>query len=222
MSSFVWMKVLESTPERYDRGIRLLSRGRIDEVYDRIAARVAGPRRRVLDIGCGTGGVSLACAARGADVVAIDSNAEMLEVARHKPVPPGGGRIEWLQLDAAEVEDRVPAASLDAVVSCLVFSELSPEAQAYALRAAFSRLKPDGAIVIADEIAAGGALRRAWRRLLRLPLVSLTYLLTQTTTRPVDGLAARVRAAGFVNVEETRLWSGSFMILYAARQEGPA
>lgn len=28
VSSFVWMKVLKSAPERYDLGVRMLSRGR--------------------------------------------------------------------------------------------------------------------------------------------------------------------------------------------------
>lgn len=219
MSSFAWMKVLESTPERYDQGIRLLSRGRIGDVYDRIARMAAGPGRRVLDIGCGTGGVSLACAARGARVTAVDRNAGMLEVARRKPVPPGEGRVDWLELDAAEIEDRVPEASLDAVVSCLLFSELSPDEQAYTLRAAFKRLKPGGVIVLADEAASGGALRRLWHRLRRLPLAAVTYLLTQATTRPVDGLAERVRAAGFTGLEQTWLWSGSFLILRALRPE---
>jgi ubiquinone/menaquinone biosynthesis C-methylase UbiE len=221
MSSFVWMKVLESTPERYDRGIRLLSLGRIEDVYRRIAETVAGPGRRVLDIGCGTGGVSLACAARGAHVIGIDLNAGMLEVARSKPVPEGGGSVEWLELDAAEIQGRVPEESLDAVVSCLAFSELSPEEQTYVLRVAFSRLKPGGELVIADEAASGGAFGRAWRGLRRLPLVLLTYLLTQTTTRPVSGLAERVRAAGFARVEQTELWSGSFLFLHAARQRLP-
>ncbi len=66
MSSFVWMKFLESAPERYDLGIRMLTGGRIAEAYERIAALAAAPGKRILDIGCGTGGVSLACAARGA------------------------------------------------------------------------------------------------------------------------------------------------------------
>ena len=66
MSSFVWMKVLESAPERYDRGIRMLTRGRIGAVYERIARSVAAPGKRILDVGCGTGGVSFACAAHGA------------------------------------------------------------------------------------------------------------------------------------------------------------
>ncbi len=33
VSTYVWMRVLESVPERYDLGIRLLSLGRIDLVY---------------------------------------------------------------------------------------------------------------------------------------------------------------------------------------------
>ena len=40
MSSFAWMKFLESAPERYDRGMQLLSRGRIGDVYERIAALI--------------------------------------------------------------------------------------------------------------------------------------------------------------------------------------
>ena len=72
MSTYVLMKVLESTPERYDRGIRILSGGAIDRVYEEIARRAAAPGRRVLDLGCGTGGVTLTCAARGAAVVGIE------------------------------------------------------------------------------------------------------------------------------------------------------
>lgn len=82
MGSFVWMKVLESAPERYDRGIQMLSGDHIGEVYARVAELGAGPGARVLDIGCGTGGVSLCCAAREATVTGVDFDAGMLEVAR--------------------------------------------------------------------------------------------------------------------------------------------
>lgn len=205
MSSFVWMKVLESTPERYDRGIRLLSRGRIDDVYQRIAELGAAPGKRVLDIGCGTGGVSLACAARDARVTGIDIDAGMLEVARSKP---GAGSVEWLELGVAEIGDRFAPESLDAVVSCLAFSELSPDEQRYALDIALSRLVPGGVLAIGDEIAT-----HAWHRVARAPLALATYVLTQTTTRPVADLPERVRAAGFDHVVEERLWAGSFAIV---------
>jgi ubiquinone/menaquinone biosynthesis C-methylase UbiE len=211
MSTFVWMKVLESAPERYDRGIRLLSGGHIQEAYDRIAALAAAPGRRILDIGCGTGGVSIACAARGAIVTGIDIDASMLEVARRRPVP-ANGHVAYVELGAAEVEDRFRPESFDAIVSCLAMSELSADETDYVLRIARSRLVPGGVIVIGDETVPEGAFARWAYRLRRLPVAALTYVLTQATTRPIANLDERLRAAGFVEVASERLWSGSFVI----------
>jgi len=217
MSSFVWMKVLESAPDRYDLGIRMLSRGRIDEVYERIAALVAAPGKRVLDVGCGTGGLSLACAARGAAVTGIDINAGMLEVARSKPVPIQGS-VAFLELGAAEIGDRFGERSLDAVVSCLTMSELSPEEQNYVLRLAYSRLVPGGMIVIADETLPQSSLSRLVYWLWRLPVMMATYLLTQTTTRPLRDLRQQVQTVGFADIVEERMWSGSFLIIRAVKE----
>jgi ubiquinone/menaquinone biosynthesis C-methylase UbiE len=211
MSSFVWMKILESAPERYDRGIHMLTRGRIQDIYERIATAAAAPGKRILDIGCGTGGASLACAERGATVIGIDRDAGMLDVARTKLAGPGN--VEYFQLAAAEIEDRFAADSFDAVVSCLAMSEMSPDEQDYALRITWSRLVPGGLVVVADETMPDREFARLVFRLRRAPLVALTYLLTQTTTRPVEGLARRVKAAGFSDVKEERLWSGAFAIV---------
>ncbi len=216
MSTFGWMKVLESAPERYDRGIGALSGGRIRDVYDRIAALAAAPGKRVLDIGCGTGGVSLACAARGALVTGIDIDTGMLEVARRKPAP-AAGQATFIELGAAEIEDRFAPESFDAVVSCLAISEMSPAETDYVLRTALSRLVPGGLIVIGDETLPAGRLARWAYRLWRLPVVVLTYLLTQTTTRPVADIEARLRAAGFAGVTAEHLWSGSFVIVRGVR-----
>jgi len=217
MSSFVWMKILESAPERYDRGIRMLSGGRIQGVYERIAALAAAPGKRVLDIGCGTGGATLACAARGARVVGVDIDEGMLEAARAKPTA-ASGNTEFMQLAAAEIADRFAAGSFDAVVSCLAMSEMSRDEQDYTLRAAFSGLVPGGLIVIGDESLPEGGFSRLIFRLSRAPIAAATYLLTQTTTRPVRDLARRVEAAGFSNVTEERLWSGSFLIVQGIKR----
>ena len=216
MTSFVWMKVLESAPQRYDRGIRMLSAGRIAAAYERIADLAAAPGKRILDIGCGTGGVTLACAARGASAVGIDIDAGMLEVARAKPVP-GSGSAEFIQLGAAEITDRFAAGSLDAVVSCLAMSEMSPEEQDYALGAAYTCLAPEGVLVVADETTPQGPMSRLAYRLRRLPVAAAAYLLTQTTTRPLRGLCPRVRAAGFSIVSAEPMWSGSFLIVHAVK-----
>lgn len=217
MSSYVFMKVLESAAHRYDLGMRLLSLGRIDDLYARVADLTATAGDRVLDIGCGTGGVALGCAVRGGHVTGIDANAEMLEVARSKADRVTiSGSVEWLQLSAAEIEDRFAESTFDAVTACLVFSELSPDEQAYTLGTAMSRLRPGGLMVVADEVAPAARLPRTLHRLGRLPLELVTYLLTHTTTREVSGLGERLGAAGFFDVHEERL-RATFVIAHGRR-----
>jgi demethylmenaquinone methyltransferase/2-methoxy-6-polyprenyl-1,4-benzoquinol methylase len=217
MSSYVFMRVLESSARRYDRGMRLLSRGRISKVYTAVADRIAAPGLRILDMGCGSGGVALACAARGAEVVGIDRNADMLEVARSKGLPFGAkGSVEWQQLGVAEIEDRFEASSFDAITGCLLFSELSAGERNYTLTTALTRLRPGGDLVLADEIVPDSALGRLRHRLVRAPLALLTYLATQTTTRAVKSLAGAVEAAGFILVEDHRPWS-DFAVVHGRR-----
>jgi len=221
MSSYAYMKLLESAPERYDRGIRMLSRGTIDRVYRRMAEKVASPGKRILDIGCGTGGVALACADRGADVVGIDRNPAMLEIALSKPVP-GAGSVEWIELGAMEIEDRFAEEAFDAAVACLVFSELAATEQSYVLRTVHSRLKPGGVLVVADEVLPKTGARRLWARLRRLPLAVLTYVLTQATTRPVEHLPRLMREAGFAEVDEERVERSGISIVGGARERSGA
>jgi len=220
MSSFAFMKVLESSPNRYDRGIKMLSRGRIKEVYLKIAEMVAAPGKRILDIGCGTGNVSLACAACGATVIGVDSNAEMLEVAKSKSKKAGlEDKVEWLELGVAEIASRINERSLDAAVSCLTFSELTPDEQTYTLSTAYSCLKPGGVIVIADEVVPEDSFNRFRHRLVSLPLVLVTYILTQTTTHPLRNPSPLLQKAGFTNIETTSMWS-TFVIIRAFREVG--
>jgi ubiquinone/menaquinone biosynthesis C-methylase UbiE len=220
VSSYAYMKVLESTPLRYDRGIRMLSGGAIGEVYRRVAELAAGPGKRVLDVGCGTGNLSYACASRGAQVVGLDSNAGMLDVARRKASSAEGGeRVELVELDAMEIEDRFGPSSFDAAVSCLLFSELEPEERAYVLETLRTRVRGRGTVVIADEVAPEAAGARALWRIARAPLVAATWLLTQTTTHPVDGLEALLAEAGLIDVRSERM-KGSFAVVRGTVPEG--
>ena len=82
MSSLALMRWLESSPGRYDVGMRVLTFGRITRLHTAVAdAAVTKPGDRVLEIGCGTGSVTALLLERGARVTAIDQAPEMLERA---------------------------------------------------------------------------------------------------------------------------------------------
>jgi demethylmenaquinone methyltransferase/2-methoxy-6-polyprenyl-1,4-benzoquinol methylase len=153
--------------------------------------------------------------------VGIDINPGMLSVARDKaahrrPAP----AVDWIELGAMELEDRFAPDSFDAVVSCLTFSELSPDERAYVLRIALRLLRPGGSLVVADEVLPRCRASRVWRRVRRLPVVLATWALTQTSTHPIEGLADAARAAGFADVVEERLGHGDFAIVSGRRAGG--
>ena len=87
MSTYVYMKVLESAPERYDRGIDRLSGGRIGGIYERIAERCRG--LDVVDMACGEGYGTAVLARRARRVTGVDANPEAHEHARLKYTRPG-------------------------------------------------------------------------------------------------------------------------------------
>lgn len=197
MSTYIYMRILESAPYRYDTGLRLLSLGRIAALYEEVAELVVHgwDAPHVLEIGCGTGNLSRALLARGATMTAIDMNPDMLAIASAK-LGVAGGRLDLREMAAVEIADRFPPESFDAVAASLVFSEMSEDEQTYVLEATRRVLRPGGRLVIADEVQASTLLGRAAQALVRWPLAAITYILTQTGTAAVRDLTGRVRAAG--------------------------
>lgn len=194
--SIVLMRVLESAPTRYDRSIRFLTLGRVERAYDRLAAQIE-PGWRVLDLGTGTGALALRAAARGGEVVALDVNPAMLAVARRKAEAAGlADRIAWREMGVAEL-DILPDSTFDAVCAGLCFSELTPDERHYVLVQARRLLRPGGLFLLADEVCPRRLTQRILHRVLRLPLVGLTWLLTQTTIHAVPDLSELVEALGF-------------------------
>lgn len=197
------MRILESAPSRYDQGLRILTLGRLDQVYDRLASHVQ-QGQRVLDLGCGTGALTLRAAHRGARVKGIDVNAQMLEIARARSEEAKlGERVELCEMGVAEL-DNEGAESYDAVMSGLCFSELTEDELAYTVNHITRMLKPGGLLLVADEVRPEHLWKRLIAALVKFPLVLLAYVITQTTTRPVTDLPQRVEDAG-LRVESVRL-----------------
>lgn len=211
MSTLVYMKLLEQTPDKYDRGMRLLTLGRIDAVKAEIASAWVEPGQEVLEIGSGTGRLSRLMAERGAKVTAVDVSEKMLAAARENA--PG---VEFLHMTATEI-DRLGEGRFDRVVSTLVFSELSDEELGYVLRAAGKLLKPGGRLVVADEVRPARFWQRAAAAVVRFPLAAVTFLLTQNTTHALRDFPARLREAGFRVESESQYLAGTLAVFVAGK-----
>jgi demethylmenaquinone methyltransferase/2-methoxy-6-polyprenyl-1,4-benzoquinol methylase len=212
--SVVLMRVLESAPTRYDRGIRLLTVGRVDYLRDWLAAHVR-PGWRVLDLGSGTGALALRAASQGAEVVAVDVNPAMMDVGRRRATAAGlAGRVTWREMGVAEM-DSFPSRAFDAISAGLCFSELSPDERRYALRQAQRTLERDGRLLLLDEVRPVGSLHRLVHNALRLPLVALTWLLTQASTSPIPDPVELLAPVGFKVLESRTALLGTLVAVVA-------
>ncbi|MEN8184093.1 MAG: corrinoid protein-associated methyltransferase CpaM [Myxococcota bacterium] len=211
MSSLALMRWLESAPARYDAGMRLLTLGRVEALH-RDAAAVVEAGARVLEIGCGTGALTERLVTRGGRVTALDQNPDMLERARGR-LAGTAGSVEWLESTASEI-DALPEAAFDAVVASLSLSEMSSGERAFVLDQARNRLRPGGALVIADEVRP-----RGWRRgvhaVLRAPQALLGWLLAGSVSRPIADLPGEIRKADLQLVSERRYLLGSLALVVA-------
>lgn len=213
MSSYVFMKLLETRASRYDLGMGLLSLGRIDGVYAAVARRVP-EGAEVLDVGCGTGGVTRHLLKRGCAVTGVDRSAQMLAVAERKLTAAAatGDRLRLQTTNVIQLDRAFPDASFDCVVCCLVLSELTRPERRYALGEFCRLVRPGGTVVLADEVAPRSRSRRVLYTLTRAPMAALTYAVTQTTTRHTDDLSAALADHGLDAIETETVQGETFQI----------
>ncbi|MHA1217311.1 MAG: corrinoid protein-associated methyltransferase CpaM [Candidatus Heimdallarchaeaceae archaeon] len=194
--SYVLMKILESAPYRYDKGIKILTLGNITKAYDRLTQQVK-KGDNILDVGCGTGMLTLHALIKGANVTGIDINTEMLEIARIRIENSDFKEdVNLLEMGVAEL-DNFDENEFDVIMSGLCFSELSNDELNYTLKFSKKILKQNSLLIIADEVKSNLFVFRFLNFLIRIPLVIVTYILTQTTTKAVKGLEEKVTRAGF-------------------------
>lgn len=220
MSTYVLMRILESAPRRYDQGMRILTLGRLDAVYDRLADRIEAGWR-VLDLGCGTGALTLRAARRGARVKAIDVSPAMLAIAAVRAREAGvAERIELVEMGVAEL-DAEEEGSAEAATAGLALSELSADERAFALKQAARILRPGGLLLVVDEVRPKRPEQRLLHGLVRAPLAALTWVLTQQTSRAVGELREEIAAAG-LEVESYRTHALGSLAEVVARRPGGA
>jgi ubiquinone/menaquinone biosynthesis C-methylase UbiE len=212
MSIYIFMKLFESAPGTYDKGIQIITMGTVDKAYDRLISSIK-KNDIVLDIGCGTGALSLRAAAKGAYVKGIDINRGMLDIAKNRAKK---ARLEhravFTEMGIAEL-DQEETDYYDVIISGLCFSELIKEERLFALKQVRRILKWGGFFLVADEVSPKVLVARFLFFFLRSILLIITWIITRTTTHPVKGLRSMIEKAGFSVISETRSALGSFIEL---------
>ncbi|MGA9531719.1 MAG: corrinoid protein-associated methyltransferase CpaM, partial [Anaerolineales bacterium] len=216
----VFMKWLETRPNQYERGISLLTLGRLEPLGRQLTESHIGPGDRVLEIGCGTGRLTRKLLKAGAQVTAIDLSADMIAAARQSIPEDLQPDLELMLADATQIRDKFEAGSFDRIVISLTLSELAPQNRRFVLRSAHELLTSEGEILVIDETVPARLLHRWLYFAIHLPLRAVTWLLTRASTHPLRHLPDELKDAGFqVDIEQSQL-AGS-LVLACGRAGGP-
>jgi ubiquinone/menaquinone biosynthesis C-methylase UbiE len=188
------------------------SRGRVKAAKEAVAAELFNAQQ-VLDIGCGTGELAVMLVAGGARVDGFDVSPAMIKVAQERILKENLQKQFTVRRMGVDGMDCLPASYYDAIVTTLVLSELSDDERHFALKHSARVLKPNGRIVIADEVVPHRAIPKFLQVIIRTPMLIASYLISRATTRPVANLSGDLTAAGFKIVKEIRSQGDSFALV---------
>ena len=128
----------------------------LDAVIEAVlAAADVQPGAMVVDLGCGTGSLSLPLARLGANVTAVDLSRRMVELLDEKAASVG---LTNITSAVSAIEDlEFPPGSVDLVVSNYALHHLHDRDKQLAVQAAAKWLRPGGRVVIGDMMFGRGA-----------------------------------------------------------------
>ncbi|MCL4446063.1 MAG: methyltransferase domain-containing protein [Actinobacteria bacterium] len=146
-----WDSRVNSWDRHSSPGLQTVADALIDSV-------VVQPGTRVLDLGCGTGRLSLPLAQRGAEVLAVDVSPAMVREVEEQARKLGLTSLRALDVPMERLD--IPEGSLDLVVSNYALHHLLDPDKAKLLRETFKWLRPGGTIAVADMMLGRGGSSR--------------------------------------------------------------
>ncbi|MBQ8372124.1 MAG: class I SAM-dependent methyltransferase [Clostridia bacterium] len=132
----------------YDEVNKDVDYSRWADFIEKIVERECAVRPElVLDLGCGTGRMTVELGKRGYDMTGVDYSEQMLDIARRGAIKEGvGDRMLWLSQDMCELELY---GTVDLTVSCLdcINHLTSPAELSTCLSLVHNYLVPDGLFI---------------------------------------------------------------------------
>lgn len=127
----------------------------LERVVDALAAASAPVEgKKVVDLGCGNGQLSMPLARSGARVLAVDISARMIETLEQKAADEGL-EIETAVRPAQEL--TIDPGTVDLVVSNYAMHHLYDDEKRVVLRSAVTWLRPGGRVLFGDMMFGRGA-----------------------------------------------------------------
>jgi tRNA (cmo5U34)-methyltransferase len=137
-------------PENYDALVPLVI-PRWELFYETVADYIPPHSRRVLELGSGTGILTemISKMVSGCDIVCLDSNPEMLAVAKKKPA------LRAVTLIEGDIMEKWPKGPFDAVVTTQCLFSFSESERAHIIAESYRHLSDGGVFVNGDVFHPG-------------------------------------------------------------------
>jgi len=197
------MKSLEKKAEKYDKGIKILTLGRLPKIKQYIVDNYLKKDEILLDVGMGTGTFAILCAKKGLNVVGIDFSEKMLDIARKNIEKEDlTETIEIVKMPVIELDEKFADNSFDKVTAILVFSELYFKEQEFCLNQIFRILKENGEFILIDEVKPKIFWRKVLYFIIRIPLALITFIKAHVSTKSLEDIEKRLQNHSFIIIEE--------------------
>ena len=217
--SYVYMKSLEKKAEKYDRGIRILTFGKLPKIKKEIAENYIQLNDKLLDIGMGTGTFTILCAQKGAQVTGIDFSEKMLKVAQENINNAGvNEKIQIIKMPIVNLDKQFLEKSFDTITAILCFSELYSKEQDYALDQIFRILKDDGQFILVDEVKPKNFSKKILYFIIRIPIAFINFLKAHISTKRLKNLEEKLVGHKFTIIEQKLYLYDSLILMRLKKQ----
>jgi len=211
------MKFVEQAPFHYEKFMNIISLGRYGRSLEKLIEQVS-VGDSVLDVGCGSGKVALGCAKKGAQVVALDSSIQMLDILRSRAKKQSlSSNIKIVNAGSASMDKVLNGEKFDVIIASLMLGELIDDLRFRTLMQMRDHLKDKGFILINDELWPDVKIKAFFYNLLFCISFIPNFLFTRTVIRPVKNLPDDLAKLN-LKIDEKKNMGGGIVFLKVSKR----